>query len=499
MGTSWHAFFVGAFDPSARVAIDKPPLDLWLQVASTKLLGFGPFALLLPAALGGTLAVVALHDLLRTLAGPRAALAGALALAVLPVAVVSSRSDTMDSVMAALVVAAFAVAARGLRDGRTGRMVAAGALLGLAFEVKLFEALVAALPLALMWWLGASASRSRRLLGVGGAAAACVAVGLAWLVLMTGFVPASARPWAFGSTNGSAWNAALVYDGWDRLTGASPPGVPPAAAGASARVPATPGPLRLLSARDHLGGRLGIELAAAWLAAALAVATGAWRRLDRAGRAGLAALGAWLALGTALFSAEGAMRPRYLEAFDPAVAACLGAGAVLVLGAIRARGARRLAVRVLGGAAVAAVLAASLVNSVGAVAAHAEDSGTLGALPAGRLAALSDYLRAHSRGARYEVASLATSAAAPLIVKDGRPVLILSALGHPLVSVGELSRLVASGEVRDALLSGGQQPVGEAALGRWIRAHGIDVSLAAGQPAGRLYALAPSGTNVRAG
>src|SRR3954447_13088071 len=102
MGTSWHAFLVGAFNPSSQLAIDKPPLDLWLQVASTKLFGWSHFAPLLPAAIGGTLTVVALHDLLRTLAGRRVALAGALALAVLPAAVVTSRSDTMDSVMAAL-------------------------------------------------------------------------------------------------------------------------------------------------------------------------------------------------------------------------------------------------------------------------------------------------------------------------------------------------------------------------------------------------------------
>jgi 4-amino-4-deoxy-L-arabinose transferase-like glycosyltransferase len=42
MGTSWAAFFEGAFEPGRRVAIDKPPVDLWLQVASTKLLGFHP-------------------------------------------------------------------------------------------------------------------------------------------------------------------------------------------------------------------------------------------------------------------------------------------------------------------------------------------------------------------------------------------------------------------------------------------------------------------------
>jgi hypothetical protein len=44
MSLSLHNFFFGAFDPSARLAVDKPPLDLWLQVASVKLFGFTPFA-----------------------------------------------------------------------------------------------------------------------------------------------------------------------------------------------------------------------------------------------------------------------------------------------------------------------------------------------------------------------------------------------------------------------------------------------------------------------
>src|SRR4051812_13347515 len=40
MGTSWPALLSGAFEPGRRVAIDKPPVDLWLQVASTRALGF---------------------------------------------------------------------------------------------------------------------------------------------------------------------------------------------------------------------------------------------------------------------------------------------------------------------------------------------------------------------------------------------------------------------------------------------------------------------------
>ena len=67
MGMSWHNFFYGAFDPSARLAVDKPPLDLWLQVASVKLFGWSSTSLVLPAAIAGTLAVPLLYDLVRRL------------------------------------------------------------------------------------------------------------------------------------------------------------------------------------------------------------------------------------------------------------------------------------------------------------------------------------------------------------------------------------------------------------------------------------------------
>ncbi len=484
MSTSWHAFLVGAFDPSAGVSIDKPPLDLWLQVASTRALGFTPFALLLPVALSGTLAVLLLWDLLRTLAGPRSALLGALALAVLPLAVISSRSDTMDSVMAALLIAAFAVAARGLRRADIRYAVAAGALVGLAFEVKLFEALLPAPALALLWWTGARGSRRRRLAGLGAGAAAAVLVGLAWLALLTVAVGAAHRPWAFGSSHGSAWSAALIYDGWDRLRGGHVPGVAPATALAAARVPAPPGPLRLLSTQDQLAARIGVELVAAWAAVALLGVTRAWRPLGREGRAGLLALIAWLALGTLAFSAQAGLRPRYLEALDPAIAACLGLGVVLSATAL---GGRRGALAVAG---AVAVLLASTGAAAAAVSRHAQDSGTVGAAPPGRVERLSAYLLAHQGGARYEVATLATSPAAPLIVRDGRPVLVLTAAGRAVVGAPRLALLARHGAVHDALVGNGCRSAACSRLRTWIQAHGVNVSRAAGLSArAGLYAL----------
>jgi 4-amino-4-deoxy-L-arabinose transferase-like glycosyltransferase len=508
MGQSWHAFFTGAIDPSAQVAIDKPPIDLWLQVAATKVFGFTPFALLLPAAVGGVLTVVALYDVVKTIAGRGPALLAALALAVLPIAVITARGDTMDSVMAALVVGAFALAARGMRGADMRAIVGAGALVGLAFEVKLFEALIAAPALGLMWWLGAATTRGRRAAGLAAAGAALAVVALAWLTALTLLVPAASRPYAFGSTNGSAWSSTFVYDGWDRVVGAGHgrlPAVLRARRHESARqraaiakrraferslrdaAPARPGPLRLLSSQTHLGARLGIELAAAWLALALLLARRRVLSMDRTHRAGLAAMAVWLAIGTVLFSVQPGLRPRYLEAFDPAVAGILG---IALLGALRAR--PRLAAL-----AVAAVLTPAAATSVAAVRAHVQDSGTPGAIAAPRLDALSAYLRAHRRGARYEAASLAVAKGAALIAHDGQPVLMLDGEhGRPLVSTARLAALVRHGQVRDALvgsdcsLAAIDPRTSCSPAARWIRRHGVDVSRRAGQGRARvLYAL----------
>src|SRR5271154_4289771 len=62
MGDSLRNFFFGAFEPSGSVSIDKPPVDLWLQVASVGLLGFNHASLKLPEALAGTLAGPLLFD-----------------------------------------------------------------------------------------------------------------------------------------------------------------------------------------------------------------------------------------------------------------------------------------------------------------------------------------------------------------------------------------------------------------------------------------------------
>ena len=432
----------------------------------------------------------------------------ALALAVLPSAVVTARSDTMDAVMAALVTAGAALVVHAARSGRLRPLLGAGALLGLAFDVKLAEALLGVAAAIVMWLATGSRGARLRMSGLALGASAFAVTALAWLVAVT-VVPLHPHPWALGSSDGSPWQAAFVYNGVDRLIPqhdaavAVPPavsGVTPREAAAVARRaqdhaaalerrPAAAGPLRLLSTQAHLLTWIGIEAVAALAALAVALALGAHRTLDRVGRGGLLALAFWLVAGVALCSVMPALRPRYLACLDPAVAGALGAGVALI--------ARRAPVA--GPAALGAVLVVPLATSLAAVAHGTQDAGRTGAMRPSRVAALSAYLRANGGGATDEVAASAPAKAGPLIARDGRPVLILSdGQGHQLVTPGRLAAAVAAGQVRFALIgdactpASGNERTGCLPVMRWAHRHGVDVSRAAGQPhRGLLYALIP--------
>jgi 4-amino-4-deoxy-L-arabinose transferase-like glycosyltransferase len=490
MALSWHNFFYGAFEPGGAVSVDKAPLDLWLQVASTKLFGFSSVALRLPQAAAGTLAVALLYDLVRRGFGRSAGLVSALALAVLPVAVLTGRSDTMDTLMGTLLLlAAWTIVAVG--PERRARAVAlAGAIAGLAFEVKLFEVVVALPAIAALAWLSLHASHADRRRTLGRAAIAFVAVAAAWPVL-AGLAPGT-HPWPLGSTDGSLENVILVYNGVDRLGY-------PTAGQFSASLPG-PGPLRLFtgSAPDYVA-LIGAELLPALVLGALAamvmkpsVVVRAVGDDEREPLAVGAGVGLWLVSGFAFFSIQGRPRLRYMEVFTPAVAAGLGIGLVVVVGAIAQRqrwpaGARLWLVATLASGLLAWPLATSVALSSGG----AEDSQTLGAMPEAQVSTLSRYLGTHQRSLPYEIATSDPVIAAPLIVRDAQPVLMLTSwYGQPLTSPAQLAALVRTGAVRHLLLAetGCRTRTAPscAPAVRWALAHGTDVSGAAGLGRGRI-------------
>jgi 4-amino-4-deoxy-L-arabinose transferase-like glycosyltransferase len=481
MGSSWHGFLFGAYDPGGTMAVDKPPVELWLQVASTKLFGFTTGALLLPGVLGGCAAVLALYALLRRLFAVAEAIAGAAALAVLPISVLTSRSDTMDSVAAALSLAAALLVVRAARSDGRWALAGAGALIGLAFAVKVFQALLPVPALVVLYLAASPLPLRQRLTRLAPAAGVAVAVGLCWLAVVTA-APGRLQPWAIGSTNGSAVDATFVYNGVDRLD-AAPARARALPAAVMAARPDPPGPLRLTGAGASLDLRLGVELVPAVLAGLAALLVVA-RPAPRLARAGALMLGAWLLTGLVVLSAMRGLEARYLEAVAPAVAGTLGVGVVTV--------ARRMRAPVwAAGLAIAALLVIPLQQSVAVARTAASDSGHIGEMPAAEVARLSDYLRSHDHGARYEVASATAVKAAPLIARDGRPLLLLDALARqPVVPLDRMLAEVRDGNLRYLLMTAGCRAgrCGQAVA--WAQRNGADVTRRAGLPGrGLLYAL----------
>jgi 4-amino-4-deoxy-L-arabinose transferase-like glycosyltransferase len=527
MGRSWHNFFFGVFEPGGSVSIDKPPVDLWLQVASVKLFGFGSFSLKLPAALAGTAAVGLIHLPVRRVFGVGAGLGAALALAVMPVEVI-----TMDAVMMLLLVVALLCLVRACESASTAWLLAAAAALGVAFNVKLLESVVALPGLGLIALVGfrrRGGALRGRVIPLTAATAVFLAVSLSWLTATLAF-PAHERPYAIGSTNGSAWNAAFVFNGLDRLEGKaiegstppSKPGAPRATLSERERITLPgPSPTRLLTAVGPLSyERLGLEALVALLLGVPAVALG----LRQAGprRAVGLGLAVWLLTGLVLFSQMTRLHPRYVEGFTPAVAAMLGIGVAWaaglaggLAGTLAARRASppgsqretrtahwrtRVSTTVLV-CLLAAVLAVPLRASVRAVRLDVSDANDIGAMPAEELRQLSVYLRAHQGTARYEVAADSATRVAALIVRDQLPVLVLTSYeGRTFTTVAQLQRAIARGEVRYALLTGlcgPHTPRTDAACSPpalWVRAHARDVSRQAGLTRPQALWLLPGAT-----
>ena len=550
MSLSWHNFFFGAFDPSGRLAVDKPPLDLWLQVASVKLLGFSAMSLLLPAALAGTLAVPLLYDAVRRLFGALAGVCAGVALAVLPISVVASRSDALDSLMMALAVLALWLVVLALQRGRVRYLYLAAIVMGLDFNVKLFEALVPLPALWLLYLLGSRSPLRRRFGHAAGAAAVFVVVALSWAIAVS-LTPVHSRPYPIGSTNGSVWNVIFVYNGLDRL---SPPAHATAVHAHAAVATAGAGRLPLLAGQSGL--RLGPELVAAAVFGLLALLAAGWppRWTRRAGAA--AAVAVWLVLGAALFNHMSNLRLRYLEAFTPAVAVALGAAVALLAGR-SARGRPAAAVALAAGlvaapvalnalvtppahgpgvlatvtgaaagllalgaalgprlvtalrrpAALAAVPIATLAlvsllagpasTSAALVRLRASDAGVGSPLPTAKLALVDRFLLAHRNGTSYAFGAATPAKAAALIARHGQPALILTSYrGRQAVTPSRVRTDVLTGQVRWFLMDHTctpSTPSGCAPSVRWVAEHGRDVTRQVGiQGRGTLFEVTPT-------
>ncbi|HEU5434071.1 MAG TPA: glycosyltransferase family 39 protein, partial [Thermomicrobiales bacterium] len=337
---NFNAFFFASFDAAGWVTVDKPPLGLWAQTLGARLLGFGPWGLLLPQALATIAAVALVALLVRRAFGPAAGLPAGLMLALTPVAVAVGRTNEVDATLTLFVLLGAWALLHGVDGGHGRWALLAAACVGLAFNVKMLEAYLVAPAFALAWLCCARVPLRVRIAQLAGAAAVLLVVSFAWAAVVE-LTPPDRRPYIGSSAHNSIFELIVGYNGLDRLL---PPGWTlggwlPGANGSDRPNPAMVlaafgaietgprGPQRLFN--PLLGGQTSWLLPLAVLGLVLAAAQTRRLALPAVQRRQFAALwlwGGWLATGFAFFSVANQFHRYYLVVLAPPVAALAGIG-----------------------------------------------------------------------------------------------------------------------------------------------------------------------------
>ena len=330
---SWSAWFFGSIDANNFITVDKPPLATMAMGLSVRILGISSWSILLPEALMGVGTVVVLMAIVRRTMGSPAAIIAGLVAALTPAAVLIFRYNNPDALLTLLLVGAAYAFVRSLERGSLRWVALAAVLVGLAFNTKYLQGWLVLPSFAVVWAIAAPGGARHRVVGLAVAAVATLAAS-GWWILVMELLPASARPFVGGSTNGSALDLVLGYDGLGRIFGGSGPGGAGGGPGGGG-FSGTPGMLRLFN--DQLGGQVAWFLPLSILG--LVVGLLARRRAPRTDlrRAAFLMWGLWLAVHAVVFSfMSGVIHSYYVVAMAPAIGALVGGG-VVELWAMRRR------------------------------------------------------------------------------------------------------------------------------------------------------------------
>ncbi|MFB6554138.1 ArnT family glycosyltransferase [Streptomyces sp. NPDC056405] len=330
---SWKAWFFGSLDAGNFLTVDKPPFALMVMGLSCRLFGYGTWQMMLPLIVAALATIWILHASVKRVWGHGAAAVAALALALTPITVAINRDNNPDTLLVFLMVGGAALGLRAVRNGQLLPLLGAAACFGLAFNTKMLQGYIALPAVFVVYVYATNLGWAKRIRNLALAALALI-VSSFWWAAAVSLVPAAERPYIGGSTDGTAWDLIMGYNGLGRIFGGDG-NMGGGGGGGGGGFSGTAGIGRMFN--DVLGGQISWLLPFAGIAlAAGLVLCGRAPRTDLT-RAALVLWGGWTVLHYLTFTmAEGTMHPYYTTALAPGIAALCGGGSVMLLRAFRA-------------------------------------------------------------------------------------------------------------------------------------------------------------------
>ena len=210
-------FLFGSFDPGGVVMVDKPPFSFWVQSIPVAVFGPSRWAVVLPQAVVGTLAILILYLAVRPAFGRVAAAASALALAVVPTSVVIDSRNEPDSLLSFVLLLAAVSVMLAAKTGKRRWLITFALLMGVAFNIKMLVAFVP-LPAFLLYYLLASKQPFRRVaIRTACAVGLLLVVAFSWATVVA-LTPADHRPYVGSTRDNSIWTLVFKYNGLNRFT-----------------------------------------------------------------------------------------------------------------------------------------------------------------------------------------------------------------------------------------------------------------------------------------
>lgn len=329
---SWKAWFFGSLDAGNFLTVDKPPFALMVMGLSCRIFGYGTWQMMLPMILVALATIWIVHSSVKRVWGHGAATVAALVLALTPITVAINRDNNPDTLLVFLMAGGAALALRAVHNGRLLPLVGSAVCFGLAFNTKMLQGYIALPAVFAVYLYAAKPKLVKRIVNLLIAGVA-LAVSSFWWAAAVSLVPADERPYIGGSTDGTAWDLIMGYNGLGRILGGEGNGG--GGGGGGGGFSGTAGIGRLFN--DILGGQISwlIPFAALACVGGL-VLCGRAPRTDLT-RAALLMWGGWTALHYLTFAmAEGTMHPYYTTALAPGIAALCGGGGLMLLRAFRA-------------------------------------------------------------------------------------------------------------------------------------------------------------------